>query len=477
MHAADSFRRGRIWYNRGMILRHRDRELLRFEWVDPQGVRVVSVNEAERKFLPLEMHGVANDETLWTWLTRRIVPKHRNYIQMMLGNLGIFHKDTKAIIEICKGLSLNDVYWVVPDDFPGKWKDHNLYDNEFSKTLAVMAFTGGFRRDFDAGRDDTSSPEFTTNGMLAKCWRRRNGNVLLYKSGTEGAANTGFEPYSEYYAAQLAEALGLYHVPYGLENFKGRLCSTCPLFTSDKIGFVPAGRVVSRDEALADPRFSDIFFFDALIFNTDRHMGNFGYLIDNDTNEIVGAAPIFDNGYGLFSLALYRPGQRQDECSDLRKFIDHIMPALYERWLGFSGGVTQEMVRRLEKLKGFRFKRHKYYNLPVDRLHKIEDFLQKRVSEIIEYGVKADRFLSLSRNECTVNHTEEAVQCTQNSDSLSEQIKQNMRADPFITKIELSEILQVSPRWIARKLKDLQTAGVIRRVGADKNGHWEVVGS
>ena len=29
-----------------MVLRHRDRELLRFEWVEPQGVRVVSVNEA-----------------------------------------------------------------------------------------------------------------------------------------------------------------------------------------------------------------------------------------------------------------------------------------------------------------------------------------------------------------------------------------------------------------------------------------------
>ena len=211
-----------------MILRHRDRELLRFEWVEPQGVRVVSVNDAERKFLPLEMHGVASDETLWTWLTRRIVPKHRNYIQMMLGNLGLSHKDTKAIIEICKG---------------------------------------------------------------------------------------------------------------------------------------------------------------------------------------------------------------------------------------------------------FRFKRHKYYNLPVDRLHKIEDFLQKRVSEIVEYGVKADRFLSLSGKECTVNCADCSVQCTQKSDSLSEQIKQDIRADPFITKIELSEILQVSPRWIARKMKDLRSAGEIRRVGADKNGHWEVVSS
>ena len=37
-----------IWYNTAMILKHRDRELLRFVWVEPQGVRVLSVNESER---------------------------------------------------------------------------------------------------------------------------------------------------------------------------------------------------------------------------------------------------------------------------------------------------------------------------------------------------------------------------------------------------------------------------------------------
>ena len=384
-----------------MTLKHRDRELLRFEWVEPQGVRVVSVNDAERKFLPLEMKGVASDETLWTWLTRRIVPKHRHYIQMMLGNLGIFHKDAKAIIEICKGLSLNDVYWVVSDDFKGAWKDFNLYDNEFSKTLAVMAFTGGFRGEFNAERESSSSPEFTTNGMLAKCWRRRDGRVLLYKSGTEGAANTGFEPYSEFYAAQLAEALG-----------------------------------------------------------------HFGYLINNDTNEIVGAAPIFDNGYGLFSLAMYRPGHRHDEFGDLRKFIGHIMPALYEKWLGFAGGVIPEMRKRLARLKGFRFTRHKYYNLPVDRLRKIEDFLQRRVSEILEYGTRADELLRLSEKHDSVNHV--------SSESLGVQIKSSLSADPFITYEELAEVLQVSPSSIARKMKELQASGEIRRVGADKNGWWDV---
>lgn len=173
-----------------MVLRHRDRELLRFEWVEPQGVRVVSVNEAERRFLPLEMHGVANDETLWAWLTRRTVPRNRRNIEELMARIGLSSRNVKGIIELCRGLSLNDVYWVVPDGCEDSWKDFNLYENDFSNAIAQMAFSGvgpDFREQW------TSSPEFTTNGMLAKCWRRRDEGVFLYKGGTEGAANAGLD--------------------------------------------------------------------------------------------------------------------------------------------------------------------------------------------------------------------------------------------------------------------------------------------
>ena len=250
--------------------------------------------------------------------------------------------------------------------------------------MAQLAFSGiGSKlRDLDWA----SSPELTTNGMLAKCWRRVGDEVLLYKSGTDGASNAGFEPYSEFYAAQLAEAMEIPHVAYGLAKFKGRLCSTCPLFTSEKFGYIPAGRLISRDSALLDPCFADVFLFDALTFNMDRHLGNFGYLVDNDTNEIVGPAPVFDNGYGLFALAIDRPGSHVNEFDDLRKYAQRIKPALYGTWLGFPGGVTKEMVARLKRLRGFRFTRHHHYNLNAARLSAIEDFLQKRISQIICYG-------------------------------------------------------------------------------------------
>lgn len=43
--------------------------------------------------------------------------------------------------------------------------------------------------------------------------------------------------------------------------------------------------------------------FDALIYNEDRHFGNFGILRDNRSGKIIAPAPIFDNGLSLFCFA------------------------------------------------------------------------------------------------------------------------------------------------------------------------------
>ncbi len=90
---------------------------------------------------------------------------------------------------------MNDSYWVVQENCKDLFKDKNLYHNSFNTNIASIAFTGYGSYTRTSFR---SSPEFTTNGMLAKSWRRIKNNIFLYKSGTEGFANSGLEPYSEY---------------------------------------------------------------------------------------------------------------------------------------------------------------------------------------------------------------------------------------------------------------------------------------
>lgn len=474
-----------------MVLKHRDTDVLRFDWVAPFGVKNVELNGAAERFLPLAFRDRVAGKDGRTlayetemWLLHRTAPMRRECIEDMLRNLG-FDIDTPAwrreLITFSRALSLNDVHWIAKDDSTEKWADVNLYDNPFSTAVASMAFTGDKR---SSVRDASSSPEYSTNGNLRKCWRRVDGRILLYKAGahpTDGffakPEAGGFEPFAEYYAAQVAEAMGLPHVDYGLAQFKYRLCSTCPLFTSDKTGFLAAGKTLNKDAVLADRRFADIFFFDAIVFNTDRHLGNFGFLVDNDTNEISGIAPIFDNGYSLFSRAVANPGRRGDEFHDLRLFLAHNKPKIYDEWLGFPVGVTDDMIDRIKGMENFEFKPHPEFVMPDNRLEMTLHFLQNRIAKIVKYGAKADRYLKIRAKNDTVNPTisDKMLKNGRTPEDLRKELKDTLKSFPRAKTDRLAVLFKVSVSTIKRHIKALQNSGELRRVGSDKNVLWQVV--
>lgn len=63
------------------------------------------------------------------------------------------------------------------------------------------------------------------------------------------------------------------------------------------------------------------------------------------------------------------------------------------------------------------------------------------------------------------------VKVTVNQQKIIDSIKEN----PFVTQAALAERLNLTRKTIVSNMKKLQTNGLIRRIGADKNGHWEVV--
>ncbi len=52
-------------------------------------------------------------------LKNRNIPSNRAYVDNILSRFGICYTEKIAIINICKGLSLNDSYWVVDENFDG----------------------------------------------------------------------------------------------------------------------------------------------------------------------------------------------------------------------------------------------------------------------------------------------------------------------------------------------------------------------
>ena len=371
------------------MLRLYDTDMLAFD-LSEQGieglkVKILWINDAKEHLLPLEME--RTDSGVLKWLQKRVIPKNRAYVAEILKTFGLSINDTKGIIDICTVLSLNDSNWVVPRDFTGTFAQYNLYENRFSEILSLVAYTG-------IGQSDaafTTSPELTTNGMLPKAWRFIPGEgIYLYKGGTFGAANTGNEPYSEYYASQVAQAMGLNAVTYELENWKGITASRCKLFTDIDTAYIPIGRIVREGglKACLDyykelgegpyEQVKSMLVFDAVIYNEDRHFGNFGVLRDNHSGEIIGAAPVFDNGLSLFNFAM------PDDFKDLDS---------YAKTRGTPYGVSFESIcrevmgpvqaRQLRRLIGFTFRRHPKLNLPEYRLQAIEKHMQSRVQLLL----------------------------------------------------------------------------------------------
>ena len=354
--------------------------------LDGQKCLIVKSYPDNARLLPTGLH--EDSESLMKWLRSRIVPKNREYVDALLAKSGLSHSDTRGILRVSRGLSLNDSYWVTEDGFDGTFAEYNLYEHDFVKVLSLIAYTG-YGSSRAAGF--SSSPEFTTGGMLRKGWRRLGGQICLYKGGTYGAANAGNEPYSEYYAAQIAQQMGLDHVSYGLAKWKGCLCSTCELFTDIDHSFVPIYRFVedctlrsaaaflkNLGKSFYDP-FVDMLIFDALICNEDRHFGNFGLLVDNHTNKPYAFAPIFDNGLSLFNYGMPDDFDHLDEYAKTRSSSYGVPFENIVREF-----ITPRQKEQLRKMIGFRFIKDKNYNLPAKRLKAIENWLQTRVQSLLK---------------------------------------------------------------------------------------------
>ena len=374
------------------VLKNKDISLLKFQVIsnirDPE-VSILWHDEQHRSLLPLDLE--LTSSSLAKWLKHRTIPRNRAFVNAFLAKCGLSINRPLDIISVSKGLSLNDCYWVVPEDFDGTFAQNNLYDNEFNKILSYIAFTG-----FGSSCRTSlhSSPEFTTTGMLPKCWRRIQNTVQLYKGATSGASNTGFEPHSEFYAAQIAQVMDLNHVNYGLRKWKGILCSTCNLFTSKDFSFIPIGRVVTSGGFHAIQEYYknlgqqfydeliDMVVFDAVICNTDRHYGNFGFLINNSTNQIAAPAPLFDHGNSLFNLS--GPDCWTSEAA-LQEYVDTLQPAVYDDFIETAKAMMTDRSREhLRHLLTFQFTKHPTHNLPVRRRRMIEQQVQKRARLLLD---------------------------------------------------------------------------------------------
>ena len=365
------------------LLMNKDKKLLLFQ-ISQDEFSQFSCHEMERyvddALLP------PGFSSIQSWLEKRNYAKHKLHLRKWLH---LWQIDTlQGFADITHALGLNDTLWVKRADATTTWQMVSLYSNPFNDVVSKTAFSKGL----GGLQLSSTSPEFTSEGSFEKCWvRQKEGSILLYKKGSEGFANSGLEPYSEFYASQLSSLICRSSVSYNLRKFKRCLVSACGLFTNENEGFVPAYKYLDSNQSYGlkdiltflehyglDDDFRDMIVLDAIILNTDRHLGNFGFIVDNDTFRIKRFAPVFDHNMALLPRAM--------DCSIVEDY-SYTLGLGHKIGAGFVASAKNLLTARtreiLRSILDFSFSRHKSYNLPQKRLAFLERIVREQAKNIL----------------------------------------------------------------------------------------------
>lgn len=278
------------------------------------------------------------------WWKHREPPISQGRVDQMLKRKGLIGPGEYLLKNL--GLSLTDYYWICPLDSNLKWKDVNLFENDFKENLFVEI-------------NDMSDPvqEYTPNsslqGELEKSWRIINGKRMLVK-GNKKEVST--ESINEVIATEFHEMQGYDNfTKYSLTKIENKEydygCQSENFVTQD-LEYVSAYAVMTTEKrpnstskyehliecaghfGIDKEQFrTDLEYqilSDYILSNRDRHMNNIGILRNAENLEFVCMAPIYDTGKSMFVHMLVPDEDEFDELeinsfvTDEKKIIKYV---------------------------------------------------------------------------------------------------------------------------------------------------------
>ena len=235
------------------VLKNKNNDILEFNvesFVDKKTLilnKKIEISKIYAENFPVQLRNSENlEESVARFITSRKIPQNRSFSKRIIEETG--NDPFMGYIDISFGLSLNDSLWIVPEEKAYlKWEEVNLYKNPFSERLQMASFGLGY----EGNSPYKISPEFTTNGMLKKCWIRENDKIFLLKSNSETGfdfASKHVEVFSEYYTSQIAKFFKPNSITYDIVEFNGELCSKCQIFTTENRGYLPITAFLTEKE-------------------------------------------------------------------------------------------------------------------------------------------------------------------------------------------------------------------------------------
>lgn len=233
------------------------------------------------------------------WITHRALPLSRKNSDKIYKVLKLSRDNQEIdLMYLTHSLSINDNYWIVDESELGKiqYEEISLFRNSLNRAMYLVALRGD--DGFTISNKEISA-EYTGQGTFPKCFIRETDGVYLYKSGTP------IEIRNEIYAGYIAELLGAKTVHYDYAKIENIECTKSKIYTNENINWETAFIISefmndyghtpqSFAETQLTKEYSNMVILDAIILNDDRHMKNWAFETNADTNQIMGLAPNFD---------------------------------------------------------------------------------------------------------------------------------------------------------------------------------------
>lgn len=292
---------------------------------------------------------INNINNFYHWCATRLLSLDRKYAKEILNSIGakqaLTDMDRAEIALTYRCLSLRDVYWVRKKGDISTYSNINLYNQSLNDALVDIALRG---RNLTVNNSSLIASDLSTNGLFPKAWvRESNGFVLLKDGGTDIV-------HREHLASEIAKCFTNDSVDYRLRRYKEEWVTESKIFTTlnhsilsmEDFDIYCANQEIdlyTYVEELDTNNYYLMNLIDYLIGNTDRHMGNWGLLIDNNTNESIKLHPLMDFNHSF-------------------KGYDNLEGG---RCLTVRGAVTQRMAatRAVEKLGNLLLLREVPYHL------------------------------------------------------------------------------------------------------------------
>ena len=246
-----------------------------------------------------------NLNNFYYWCSSRVLTLDRRFAKEILNNIGakqaVTDRDRAGIAISYHGLSLTDVYWIKFNRENVSYADLSLFRHSLSGAFADVSLNGRSLtvQNAELLKPNDAAGDIGTQGVAPKAWIRENGTFYLLKNGDERDVK------AELLASKIASCFRAESVTYEPSTFEGKPVSRSRIITSEDASLVSMEAVdvycvnhgLDRDAFVLEKdayAFHMMNLIDYLVGNTDRHWGNWGFLVSNNTNRLEKLYPLMD---------------------------------------------------------------------------------------------------------------------------------------------------------------------------------------